>query len=133
MSAPIRLINTSWIYDESTKILYSSDMFNYGIANSDNEDWVIDYEDEMINSNFIKSFLLNTRYWWLEGAKTRLLRDNIKKVFNSYDIETIAPGYGKIFQGKDLVKKQFNFLDEILLELDKSNSIAQYVPRNFMR
>ena len=76
---------------------------------------------------------LNTRYWWLEGAKTRLLRENIKKVFNSYDIETIAPGYGKIFQGKDLVKKQFNFLDEILLELDKSNSIAQYVPRNHVR
>ena len=54
-------------------------------------------------------------------------------MFNSYDIETIAPGYGKIFQGKDLVEKQFNFLDEILLELDKSNSIAQYVPRNHVR
>jgi len=133
MSAPIRLINTSWIYDKSTKILYSSDMFNYGIAETNSEEWIINSIDNEISSSFIKSFLLNTRYWWLEGAKTRLLRENIKKVFNSYDIETIAPGYGKIFQGKDLVMKQFNFLDEILLELDKSNSIAQYVPRNHVR
>ena len=75
MSAPIRLINTSWIYDKSTKILYSSDMFNYGIAETNSEEWIINSIDNEISSSFIKSFLLNTRYWWLEGAKTRLLRE----------------------------------------------------------
>tara|TARA_Y100000590_G_scaffold17848_2_gene21323 strand:+ start:7730 stop:8593 length:864 start_codon:yes stop_codon:yes gene_type:complete len=133
MSAPIRLINTQWIYDEASKILFSSDMFNYGIAKKNDEDWSIDKVDDTISTDFIKSFLLNTRYWWLEGAKTRVLRDNIKKYYESYDIETIAPGYGKIFKGKELVKKQFEFLDRILLELDKSKVLAQYVPRNLMR
>ena len=45
----------------------------------------------------------------------------------------IAPGYGKIFQGKDLVKQQFDLLDDILNDLDVSNTEAKYVPRNYMR
>ena len=69
----------------------------------------------------------------LEGAKTRLLRDNIKKVYDSYDIETLAPGYGKIFKGKKLVQKQFELLDNILDELDISKTKAHYVARNQMR
>lgn len=133
ISAPLRLINTSWIYDEQTKILFSSDMFNYGIARSDQEEWIIKKNDPNITKGVVRSFLLNTRYWWLEGAKTRLLRDNIRKVYDTYDIEIIAPGYGKIFQGKDLVKQQFELLDDILNDLDVSNTEAKYVPRNYMR
>lgn len=133
ISAPLRLINTSWIYDEQTKILFSSDMFNYGIARSDQEEWIIKQNDPNITKGVVRSFLLNTRYWWLEGAKTRLLRDNIRKVYDTYDIEIIAPGYGKIFQGKDLVKQQFELLDDILNDLDVSNTEAKYVPRNYMR
>lgn len=133
ISAPLRLINTSWIYDEKTKILFSSDMFNYGIAEKNTEDWIITNPEEEFSSSYIKSFLLNTRYWWLEGAKTRILRDNIKKVFDSYDIETLAPGYGKIFKGKKLVQKQFELLDNILDELDITKTKAHYVARNQMR
>ena len=133
ISAPLRLINTSWIYDEKTKILFSSDMFNYGIAEKSTEDWIITNPEEEFSISYIKSFLLNTRYWWLEGAKTRLLRDNIKKVYDSYDIETLAPGYGKIFKGKKLVQKQFELLDNILDELDISKTKAHYVARNQMR
>lgn len=133
ISAPLRLINTSWIYDEQTKILFSSDMFNYGIARSDQEEWIIKQNDPNITKGVVRSFLLNTRYWWLEGAKTRLLRDNIRKVYDTYDIDMIAPGYGKIFQGKDLVKQQFELLDDILNDLDVSNTEAKYVPRNYMR
>ena len=133
ISAPLRLINTSWIYDEKTKILFSSDMFNYGIAEKNTEDWIITNPEEEFSSSYIKSFLLNTRYWWLEGAKTRILRDNIKKVYDSYDIETLAPGYGKIFKGKKLVQKQFELLDNILDELDITKTKAHYVARNQMR
>ena len=133
ISAPLRLINTSWIYDEQTKILFSSDMFNYGIARSDQEEWIIKQNDPNITKGVVRSFLLNTRYWWLEGAKTRLLRDNIRKVYDTYDIDMIAPGYGKIFQGKELVKQQFELLDDILNDLDVSNTEAKYVPRNYMR
>jgi len=121
------------IYDEQTKILFSSDMFNYGIARSDQEEWIIKQNDPNITKGVVRSFLLNTRYWWLEGAKTRLLRDNIRKVYDTYDIDMIAPGYGKIFQGKDLVKQQFELLDDILNDLDVSNTEAKYVPRNYMR
>ena len=77
--------------------------------------------------------MLNTRYWWLEGAKTNLLRKNINHIFDKYDIKTIAPGYGKLFRGKDLVEKQFVKLDAILAEFDVSNTKAYYVSRNHLR
>ena len=54
-------------------------------------------------------------------------------VYDSYDIETLAPGYGKIFKGKKLVQKQFELLDNILDELDITKTKAHYVARNQMR
>lgn len=133
MSAPLRLINTAWVYDKLSKTLFTSDMFTYALSDNENGPWILEEDDLVCESQFIKSFMLNTRYWWLEGAKTRLLRENIRRVFNEYDITTIAPGYGKIFRGRELVAKQFRKLDTILAEFDFSTVKAHYISRNHLR
>ena len=133
MSAPLRLINTAWVYDKLSKTLFTSDMFTYALSDNKDGPWILQEDDLRCERQFIKSFMLNTRYWWLEGAKTRLLRENIRRVFNEYDITTIAPGYGKIFRGRELVAKQFSKLDTILAELDFSKIKAQYIARNHLR
>ncbi len=133
MSAPLRLINTAWVYDKMTKTLFTSDMFTYGLSEKPSDKRILKEEDEVCDNQFIKSFMLNTRYWWLEGAKTNLLRKNIQRVFEKYDIATIAPGYGKLFQGKELVEKQFLKLDTILSEFDVSKTKAYYISRNHLR
>ena len=133
MSAPLRLINTAWVYDKLSKTLFTSDMFTYALSDNKDGPWILQEDDLRCESQFIKSFMLNTRYWWLEGAKTRSLRENIRRVFNEYDITTIAPGYGKIFRGRELVAKQFSKLDTILAELDFSKIKAQYIARNHLR
>jgi hypothetical protein len=54
-------------------------------------------------------------------------------VFDKYDIETIAPGYGRILRGRDLVEKQFAMFDEVLRKLDRSMVRPRYVDRDELR
>jgi glyoxylase-like metal-dependent hydrolase (beta-lactamase superfamily II) len=131
-SAPLRLINTTWVFDPETRILFSSDMFTHLSQPTDAGPWLIE-EDRVTTSAFVRSFLLDTRYWWLEGAETGSLRRGIADVIERYDIDMIAPGYGAIFKGRELVERQFAVLDDVLRELDCSVTKPAYVPRGKRR
>ena len=73
INAPIRLITTMWIYDEATRTLFSSDMFSHVWQDDPEGPWAV--EDEAVTTSaFVRSFLLNTRYWWLEGVDTGTVR-----------------------------------------------------------
>ena len=126
MNAPIRLISTRWIYDAATRTLFTSDMFSHLWAEREEGPWLLD-EDGVTTTSFVRSFLLNTRYWWLEGARTDSIRKGIADVFERYEIETIAPGYGAILRGRHLVERQFAALDEVLAGLDRSVVKPGYV------
>jgi broad specificity polyphosphatase/5'/3'-nucleotidase SurE len=74
--------------------------------------------------------MLNTRYWWLEGAPTDAIRRGIDEVFSKHDVETIAPGYGCILSGRKVVARHVRMLDGILKGLDKSVAVSRYVSRD---
>lgn len=128
--APIRLIATRWIYDRDTKTLFTSDMFSHVWRDTPKGPWFVDAENDTTSFDHVRSFLLNTRYWWLEGVRTGPLREGVAKVFETYDIETLAPGYGAIIRGRDLVEKQFRIFDEVLGSLDRSIQPSRYVDRD---
>jgi len=131
--APIRLIGTRWIYDSETRTLFTSDSFSHEWTDSAVGPWATYATDNTTTPSHIRSFLLNTRYWWLEGGDMEQLRHRISAVFDRYDIETIAPGYGRIIRGRDLVAKQFAMFDEVLRGLDRSVVRARYVDRDELR
>lgn len=133
LNAPIRLISTRWIYEPESKILFSSDMFSHVWHDYEEGPWVLDGLDNVTDEAFVRSFLLNTRYWWIEGATIDSARRNVAKVFEDYDIETLAPGYGTILRGRDQVERQFTVLDNVLRDLDRSRIKPQYVPRGLER
>jgi flavorubredoxin len=133
LNAPIRLISTRWIYEPESKILFSSDMFSHVWHDYEEGPWVLDGLDNVTDEAFVRSFLLNTRYWWIEGATIDSARRNVAKVFEDYDIETLAPGYGTILRGHDQVERQFTVLDNVLRDLDRSKIKPQYVPRGLER
>ena len=132
-NAPIRLIGTRWIYDKATRTLFSSDMFSHVWQREPEGPWLAEDDGGAADPAFVRSFLLNTRYWWLEGAETESLRRGVADVFCRYDIETIAPGYGTILRGRKLVERQFAVLDEVLRGLDRSAVKPRYVPRGMER
>jgi hypothetical protein len=133
LNAPIRLISTRWIYDPESKILFSSDMFSHVWHAFEEGPWVLEGLDNVTDEAFVRSFLLNTRYWWVEGATIDSARRNVAKVFEDYDIETLAPGYGTILKGRDQVERQFTVLDNVLRDLDRSKTKPRYVPRGMER
>ena len=121
-----------WIYDESTRTLFSSDMFSHVWQDDPEGPWAVE-EETVTTSAFVRSFLLNTRYWWLEGVDTGTVRKGIADVFHLYDIENIAPGYGAILMGRELVERQFSVLDDVLRDLDRSVVNPRYIPRDMER
>jgi len=128
--APVRLISTRWIYDRETRTLFTSDMFTHVWRDSVRGPWLVEEADDPTSFAHVRSFLLNTRYWWLEGVHTGPLRDAVARVFDSHDIETLAPGYGAIIRGRALVEKQFRVFDEVLASLDRSVVPSRYVDRD---
>jgi hypothetical protein len=131
MQAPIRLIATRWLYDRATRTLFSSDLFTHLWRERATGPWVVtDADNDPTATADIRSFMLNTRYWWLEGAPTDSIRGGIAEVFDKYDIETIAPGYGCILRGRNVVARHYAMLDEFLKACDKSRMVSRYVSRD---
>ena len=136
MQAPIRLIATRWLYDRATRTLFSSDMFTHLWREAATGPWIVQDSDNGCADNDptslrdVRSFMLNTRYWWLEGAPTDSIRRGIGNVFDTYDIECIAPGYGCILRGRNVVARHYAMLDEFLKACDKSVAVSRYVTRD---
>jgi flavorubredoxin len=131
MQAPIRLIATRWLYDRATRTLFSSDMFTHVWRDSAAGPWIVtDADNDSTSQRDVRSFMLNTRYWWLEGAPTDTIRRGIGNVFDTYDIECIAPGYGCILRGRNVVARHYAMLDEFLKACDKSVAVSRYVTRD---
>ena len=131
--APIRLINTRWMFDQETRTLFTSDSFSHEWSDSADGPWTISDADCTTTPDHIRSFLLNTRYWWLEGGKTTELRRKLAAIFEKYPIETIAPGYGRILRGRALVERQYKMFDDVLARLDKGVVAPKYVDRDELR
>jgi flavorubredoxin len=131
MNAPIRLIATRWLYDRSTRTLFSSDLFTHTWREAETGPWVItDADNDPTSLSDVRSFMLNTRYWWLEGAPTDAIRRGIDKVFDTCDVETIAPGYGCILRGRNVIERHYRMLDDFLKACDKSKMVSRYVGRD---
>jgi flavorubredoxin len=129
--APIRLIATRWLYDRATKTLFSSDLFTHVWRDTMQGPWIVNEADNDATSpSDLRSFMLNTRYWWLEGAPTDSIRRGIDAVFDKFDVETIAPGYGCILRGRKVVERHYRMLDEFLKACDKSRMVSRYVTRD---
>ena len=131
MQAPIRLIATRWLYDRATRTLFSSDMFTHVWRAARTGPWIVtEADNDSTSLRDIRSFLLNTRYWWLEGAPTDSIRRGIADIFDKCDVETIAPGYGCILHGRKMVARHYQMLDEVLKGLDKRVAVSRYVGRD---
>ena len=136
MQAPIRLIATRWLYDRATRTLFASDLFTHVWREAATGPWVVQdseknwADNDPTTTGDIRSFMLNTRYWWLEGAPTDSIRRGIGEVFDKFDVETIAPGYGCILRGRTVVARHYAMLDEFLKACDTSRMVSRYVTRD---
>jgi hypothetical protein len=112
----LRLLPTSWLYDAATRTLFTSDVFTHVIRGSETGPWVVTADDDSTTYEWLRRHLLSTRYWWIAGARTDEIRRSLAETFATYDIETIAPDFGCVLRGREVVRRHWDMLDEILAE-----------------
>jgi len=112
--APLRLLPTHWIYDASTKTLFTSDAFTHTWRADPSGPWVVAEVDDSPTFEEARAYMIGNRFWWLPGAQTEPIADRIEEIFREREIERIAPGYGCVLEGKDVVDHHRLLVLEIL-------------------
>jgi hypothetical protein len=120
--AVLRLLPTHWAYDEETATLFTSDMFTH-VCRADAEGpWVVTAADDDTAVDAVREHLLGGRYWWLAEADTREIAAGLAAVFAARRVERIAPGYGCILEGAEVVERHLAMVQEVLAEGPRSEA-----------
>jgi hypothetical protein len=113
LPAPLRLLPVTWMYDERSKTLMTADAWTWVWRSDERGPWVIT-DDDPVSVPDMEEHLIANRFWWLPGARTELIRSEIADIFETHDIETLAPGFGCILKGRDVVARHYKLLDDLL-------------------
>lgn len=101
MNTRLTVLGFSWLYDASTKTLFSSDFFSEGTMAAPT-DSVVTPAAEIPSIETVREHI-HTRFYWMKEADTAPLLDDLDKVFSTCDIERIAPYHGCVISGRDQV------------------------------
>lgn len=121
----LRLLPTHWVYDPATKALFTSDLFTHVWRPTEQGPWTVSHTDDGPGSDDLIDYLVRTRFWWLPGARTEALVRELTTIVDQYEIEVLAPSYGCVFLGRDVVARQVELLLEALANFGKQRSVYQ--------
>lgn len=116
IAAPLRLLATYWIYDRATRTLFTSDSFGHAIASEPDGPRVVESGNDATDYATVRDHLFG-KFDWLLAADTRRLGDGLAAIFEAHPIETIAPGYGCILRGREVVERHYGLLQQALGEV----------------
>lgn len=110
MPTPVRLLPSQWLYDDGTRTLFTGDAFSHAWRESPDGPWVVDDTARGIDPEGVAEHLF-ARCWWIPGAKRKTeIQRGIESVFETYDVETIAPGFGCVIHGHRAVERHYEML-----------------------
>ena len=117
MEAVLRLPPTVWLYDASTRALFTSDAFTHVRRPSEDGPWIVDADGDTTTMQDVSDHLARGRFWWLQGADVAPLRRALAAVFERLDVEVVAPSYGCVLRGRDVVRRHHELLQGALRRL----------------
>jgi flavorubredoxin len=113
----IRILNTIWIYDEESGVLFSSDFFaNELLANHKTSVIRRDTTGRAGPARLRRSIV--SKFDWLERARTTALEAQWDKMFARIKPTGIAPSLGRITVGPELCSEQITLYRQALFEFD---------------
>jgi glyoxylase-like metal-dependent hydrolase (beta-lactamase superfamily II) len=115
LRAPLRPLSTHWVYDCDTATLFTSDTFTHAWRETPEGPWQITcQQDDPTDELGVWDYLAHARFWWLPGARTDALQDELAAVFSRHDVATLAPAFGCVLRGRQVVKRHWGMLADIL-------------------
>lgn len=114
LSPELRLLPNSWGYDAETKTLLSSDIFTWIVRATADGPWTVSGDDaETTTAAQVEHALVHNRYWWLPGGDVDPVRASMADLFDTYDIEVVAPDNGPLLTGA-AIQRHYQLLDDFL-------------------
>jgi flavorubredoxin len=113
-SSILRLLPTWWVWDEATRTMFTSDLFSHVRRPSADGPWVVTAEDDDTTVETVREHMVGTRYWWVPEADTRPIAAGLAEVFASHPVERVAPQYGCILEGADVVERHLELVQQVL-------------------
>ena len=112
MQAPIRLIATRWLYDRRHQDAVLVRHVHPCLARAHRR--TVDRHRRDRHGDRARDAIVHAQHALLVAGRRadRLMRRGIADVFDKYDVETIAPGYGCILRGREVVARHYKMLDE---------------------
>jgi flavorubredoxin len=110
----LRTLATFWSFDEASKTLFTSDSFGHTDLPTSDARWIIDAgTPDPSSAHSVRDHVL-AKFFWLRGARTRSIAEQMKKVFETRQVEIIAPAHGRVIRGHAQVQRHYQLLQEVL-------------------
>jgi hypothetical protein len=116
LGAPLRLLSTFWGYDAATRTLFTSDAFGHNLLAAPDDSWIVDAGNDTATHEQVRDHMLG-KFDWLAHAHTEKLCDQLRELFTTYDVERIAPQFGRIIEGRDTVARHLGLVLSALEEV----------------
>lgn len=102
----LKILTTNWIYERSSKTLFSSDMWAFVCADRCSGPFSpkLHLGDDWLSVDRVQSHLM-TKFEWLVGIDTSPLKEDLVAIFAKREIERLCPSYGGIIEGKENVER----------------------------
>ena len=115
----LRLLPTHWLHDGATGTLFTSDAFTHVLRPRPDSPWTVTADDDPTTPAGLRELLLGGRFWWLDGARTGELVADLDRIAAGYDIVRIAPAYGRVLEGRAVVRRHLGLVRDALTELGR--------------
>lgn len=116
LHAPLRLLVTAWMYDAETRCLFTSDAFGHAVMADEAGPRTVTAANDTTTLAEVRDHLV-AKFDWLETAELEPLREQLAEVFEEREIEIVAPSYGRVLVGRDVVRRHYELVQEALAGL----------------
>ena len=113
LEAPLRLLLTFWAYDSATQVLFTSDSFGHVALEDAAADRVVTRQSDSTQLASVTAYLA-AKFDWLSAADRDGIKTELAEVFETYEVETIAPMHGRILRGREVVRRHYEMVQEAL-------------------
>lgn len=113
----LKLLPTLWPYDPVSRTLFTSDSFTYAGWDAPDGD-VLLTADEPPSPDEVRASLL-AKFFYFGQARTGPIADDLRTIFERWEVELIAPVHGRVIAGRDTVARHVDVLERVLREVGR--------------
>jgi flavorubredoxin len=120
LTPALRILATYWAYLPRIKTLFTSDVFGHTTLPRTDSSWITELpSDDQDTAQTVREHLV-CRYFWLPKARTTALRENLRSVFESHDVEVVGPTHGRVIRGRDAVRHHYELVQHVLANIGRT-------------